>query len=213
MEEEEGPREAGKDAMSETVIVDEVKYDLFRRILAGIVSAGRHTSPIAAAHMLTGEAYNDLIQAGVIQTNLPPMNGVRVDLPVDPRPNRNECGVCGATRALDPSPFWRSKGDWLLCPTCTLFDATPEPSVAPSVQAPLSFSSSIRWAGATSQGNPFEVMAPREENNTGPVCLECGQYTKNAPAPEILVFCKVGEKPCPACYQLLPKPKEAFQIK
>jgi hypothetical protein len=198
--------------MSETVIVDEVKYDLFRRILAGIVSAGRHASPVAAAHMLTGEAYNDLIQAGVIRKR-PLMEFTSVEVPVGPRPKRNECSVCGATRAMDPSPLWRYHDDQLLCPACSLFDGKAETPAAPPVQAPpASRGPSLRWTDTApgSRLRGFEVPSTR---NHEPICQQCGQFTKHAPAPGSLVFCEAGEMRCAACYQLLPEPKEALRIK
>lgn len=51
--------------MSQTVILDDVKYDLFRRILAARVLTG-HGNAVATARILTGEAYAALVDAGVI---------------------------------------------------------------------------------------------------------------------------------------------------
>jgi hypothetical protein len=193
MEEEEVPREAGRDIMSETVILDEVKYDLFRRILASFIAAPRAVdNPVAAAQILTGQAYEALTDSGVIRKNPPPMTFIGWD-PKPVKPDEDKCGVCGITRAMDPSPRWQSVSEKLLCPTCVLFSTrTPSPA-----------KTSFLPEGSYSFG-----VAPKVRNiDAG--CMICGQSWDNAPAPGSLVMAEAGEVRCRGCYQLLPEPKEA----
>lgn len=178
--------------MSETQILDEVKYDLFRRILAGVIAAPRGVdNPVAAAQILTGQAYEALTDSGVIRKNPPPPapQFIGFDDLHPKKPQQDKCWGCGITRAMKPSTDWYYSGGWLLCPTCVLFSVK------------------ISESGETIR---FGQFVPRPYS---PRCMACGQLLDNAPKPSEMIVDWKPTSRCHRCFQVLPEPKEALQTK